>query len=60
MEYKLETYLRNVCQESAQYEDLDRQSEDIKAFWNKGTSTDKAKRFQSVDELFSAVRRITG
>lgn len=40
--------------------DLDRQSEDIKAFWNKGTSTDKAKRFQSVDELFSAVRRITG
>lgn len=37
---------------------LDRQNGDIKAFWHKGTNTDKNNRFQSVNELMSAVRRI--
>lgn len=37
---------------------LDRQNGDIKAFWHKGTSPDKNNRFQSVNELMSAVRRI--
>lgn len=36
----------------------DGQSKAIKAFWNKGTSTDKNERFQSVNELMAAVRRI--
>jgi serine/threonine-protein kinase len=31
----------------------------IKRFWDKGTSTDRSTRFQSVDELFTAVRAIT-
>lgn len=31
----------------------------IKSFWIKGTSTDRAARFQSVDTLLTAVRAIT-
>lgn len=31
----------------------------IKEFWNKGTSPDKRKRFQTVDELMLAVQKIT-
>ena len=31
----------------------------IKRFWDKGTSTRRAERFKSVDELYSAIRSIT-
>ena len=31
----------------------------IRRFWIKGTNTNRAKRFQSVEEVFSAVQKIT-
>jgi len=31
---------------------------DIKEFWNRGTNTDRNKRYQSVDDLISTVMRL--